>query len=249
MDDLKQNPVGRRERISRVLETNSHLASRVCYTFSIGGVPAYIVVPTGWQLRLDLLRAIASSGCQEHWSVLIGRRGPLSTPTTCGGILAPIVACDQVYSFTLDEWRVSLESNLGPALKAKKIDSKMFIQTTRELFEHIVGSTENLGVTNAHRALNYLVMQHAGLFLAAAERSGKQLLDRIETREIQGIGTRQVIAVIMTFLDLTTGVPERLFCRVDVTEEWPFVADSADGSRSPFGLLPFVDNGIWGMPF
>ena len=45
-------------------------------------------------------------------------------------------------------------------------------------------STENIGATQAHRALNYFVMQHPGVFLAVAERAGRQRLQKIETRLI-----------------------------------------------------------------
>ena len=64
---------------------------------------------------------------------------------------------------------------------------------------------------------------------------------------IRGPGPR-VVAIVLTFLDTTTGVPERLFCRVDVTEEWPFVAGEG-ASQSPIGLTPFVDNELFGMAF
>jgi hypothetical protein len=138
---------------------------------------------------------------------------------------------------------------LKPALTARKIDPDAFNQLARDIFERVVTSVENIGVTDAHRALNYLLMQHPGPFLAAAERAKTQTLDRVETREIQGLGARRVVAVILTFLDVTTGVPERLFCRVDVTEEWPFIADSADGARSPLGMVPYVDNAVWGIPY
>ena len=50
--------------------------------------------------------------------------------------------------------------------------------------------------------------------------------------------------MILTFVDLATGVPERLFARVDITEEWPFVAEGTDGGRSPLGLRPFVENAL-----
>ncbi|MFN0128333.1 MAG: hypothetical protein ACKV19_16795 [Verrucomicrobiales bacterium] len=239
----------RGERISRVLEANGHLATRVCYLFSAGSVPLYIVVPSGGHLRPDLLRAISLSGTGDYWTVLIGRRGAVAPPSLCGGILAPLVACDQLYSFSMDDWIESLEMRLRPALKSRQVEAKNFKQVARELFDRVVSSTENLGASDAHRALNYLIMQHAGLFLAALERSGKQVLDKIETRELHGIGTRHLVAVIFTFLDVVTGIPERLFCRVDVTEEWPFIADSNEGVRNALGLAPFVENSSWGMPF
>jgi hypothetical protein len=164
-------------------------------------------------------------------------------------LLAPVVACDQLYSFDLDEWRSTLEKRLRTALGARKLNAETFVTTARDIFDRISTALENLGATDEHRALNYSLMQHPGLFLAAAERAGQQVLDRVETRLLQGAGTRRLVNVILTFLDLTTGVPERLFCRVDVTEEWPFLADDVDGRRSPLGLLPYVEGNILGMPY
>ena len=55
--------------------------------------------------------------------------------------------------------------------------------------------------------------------------------------------------MIATFIDITAGVNERLFTRIDVTEEWPFVADGPDGSAPPLGLESFEDNAILSEPF
>jgi hypothetical protein len=81
---------------------------------------------------------------------------------------------------------------------------------------------ENMGISDGHRALNYLLVQHPGMFLAAAERRN-HVLDRIETRVFQA---------------------ERLYCSVDITEEWPFVASTA-GSLSPLGFAPFLDSVLY----
>jgi hypothetical protein len=238
----------RHHRIAQVLKANHHLATRICYVLSTSGVPAYILAPTGLHIREDMLEGVASSGA-HHWCLVIGRRGPMSTLTQCGGVLAPIVACDQIFCFGMEEWEVSLEGMISQALEARQVSAESFRRTARDLFERFANSTENLGSADAHRGLNYLLVQHPGVFLAAAERVERHILDRIETREIQGMGARKLVAVIFTFLDRATGVPERLYCRVDVTEEWPFIADSMDGSRHALGLLPFVENSMWGMAY
>jgi hypothetical protein len=222
---------------------------RVCYVFHVGGLAAYVVVPTGAHVRDELLEGLVRSEKPDSYCLLIGRRGPVCRPEMCGGLLAPVIACDQLYSFDMDEWRSILETAVGTALGARKIKAETFAATARDVFDRVSTSLENLGATDEHRALNYLLMQHPGLFLAVAERSGKQVLDRIETRLVQGAGARRMVLVIVTFLDVTTGVPERLFCRVDVTEEWPFLADDIDGRRSPLGLLPYVETGMLGMPY
>lgn len=236
-------------RTRAVLEANSHLARNVCYAFTISGLPSYVVLPTSVQQAPELLQVIEHMDDSEHWCVLVGRRGPIAQPTNSAGIMAPIVACDQLYSFSMDEWADSLNELVEPALKVRKVAREIFTTGARELFGQITRSTENIGATQAHRALNYVLMQHPGVFLAAAERSGRQRLQKVETRLILGLGLREQVAVIATFVEVTTGVTERLFTRIDVTEEWPFVADTADGGKPPLGLEPFVDNSILGTVY
>ncbi len=119
---------------------------------------------------------------------------------------------------------------------------------TQDLFTRLTTSTESFGAGDTQRALNYVLMQHPGPFLAAAERTKTGLLDRIETRQLADMGARKIIAVIFTFVDRTTGVAERLFCRVDVTEEWPFVPDTPSGAPGPLALQPYVENELWSAP-
>ncbi len=236
-------------RLRSGLEGNLHLARRMCYLLMVGGAPAYVVSPAGSYLLPAVLEAVERIGQEGSWCLVIGRRGPMSSPGSCGGVTAPVVVCDQLYAFTEDEWGASLERQLEPVFTAKRVVRKDFGALSRNLFHEFVQSTENIGASDAHRAVNYLLMQHPGLFLAAAERAGRQRLDRIETRSIHGLGLRRLVGVIASFVDPTTGVPERLFTRVDVTEEWPFVADTADGRPAPIGLLPFVDNALVGAMY
>lgn len=235
-------PKKRGQLIRTVLSANRHLANRMGYVLVTDGVPAYIIAATGAYVRDAIVEALDDVGDPDHWCAAIGRSGPIAGPELCGGIMAPILFCDQLYTFSLIEWQTSLHEHLGPALKAKNVDDEVFSNLSRELFRRIVHSTENIGATDAHRALNYVVLQHPGLFLAAAERAGKSTLDRIETRPITGLGTRRLVAVVVTFVDLMTGVPERLFTRIDVTEEWPFIADSPEPGNGQLGLNQFVEN-------
>ena len=242
--DWSSNGGSRGARVRQVLEANRHLAARMCYVFMIGGIPAYVVAPTNSSLRDDFFEAITHGAEPDRWCTLVGRRGPMAAPSVCGGVIAPIVGCDQLESFSIEEWRQGVEQQLTRALDVGNGDQEVSPNVARELFEQVVHSTENLGATDGHRALNYLLLQHPGLFLAAVERSGRQQLERIETRIVEGLGSRRLVAVILTFVDLATGVPERLFARVDITEEWPFVAEGTDGGRSPLGLRPFVENAL-----
>lgn len=236
----------RNRRISKVLDENGHLAASMCYLLTIGGIPAYILVPGAPYLRKSLLEAISLAEAPDVHVVAIGRVTSMAPPELCAGILAPILICDQIYIFHMHEWLSSLISTLEAALFERKIDHQHFGAVARRIFSRIVQSTENVGATDTHRALNYLVMQHPGIFLAAAERSSREL-DRIDAQLLQGASTRKQVAVILGFLDPTIGITERLFTRVDVTEEWPFVVD-AEGGPGPLGLQPYIENSLLGMP-
>lgn len=240
-------PERRLARVGAVLEKNPHLAAQACYLFTVGGNPAYILAPAANYLRGALFEALAAGETQDAWVVAIGRLGPMAPPQACGGVLAPVLLVDQLYTFRLDEWSVALTQTVEAALKDRHIAADEFRDTARTLFHRIVQSTENVGATDVHRALNYLIMQHPGVFLVAAEKRKRHVLERIETRLVQGVSGRRQVAIILGFSEISTGVPERWFTRVDITEEWPFVSD-ADGERGPLGLQPWLENSMLGMP-
>jgi hypothetical protein len=235
-------------RTHQVLATNPHLARRVCYVLNVGSIPAYVLMPTGTDVVASLLDGLLRSAQPDGWCLVIGRRMGSASPGTCGGLLAPVVSCDQVHAFNLATWSRELFALAEPILKTRQIQIDGFEDLARDFFEKIALSIENVGGSDTHRALNYLLVQNPGLFLAAAMRTNS-VLDKIETRPIQGTESRTLIAVILTFIDRGTAVPERLFCRVDVTEEWPFLADGPEGKASAMGMLPFVENGLVGIPY
>lgn len=237
----KTAPKGRGELLHAVLEANVHLAQRVCYVLQVGGVPAYILAPSGASLRAELLQAVRHLSRQDHWVVAIGRAGGLGAPASCGGIVAPLVSTDQIYAFRESEWFESLKARLEPILEERNVQPGDMRDPVLELFARVLNSGENVGGTDAHRALNFAIVQHPGVFLAYLERADRFVLDRIETRLLPGIGTRRTVAVVLTFIERSTGVPERLFCRVDVTEEWPFLAGAMEGYPASLGLERFVD--------
>jgi hypothetical protein len=229
------------ERLFQVLTSNPHLARAVCFVHLIGNIPAYVVAATGQEVMNSLIKAVRGVGQPDVWNIVIGKRGPMATPTTCGGLLAPIMACDQVYTFTIKEFVQSLLERVKPVASARTHKNQNFEANIEDMFHRITGSMENLGAQDGHRALNYFLVQHPGLFLAVTERADRATLDSIETRVTQGSIGNRVVTIILTFIEQATGVPERLFCRVDVTEEWPFVADIAHGGAPPLGLQSFIE--------
>jgi hypothetical protein len=236
----------RGERIARVLRDHRHIAMRICPLLKVGGVPAYVIAPAAAYVRDSLIEALPTIDKDDQWAVAIGRLGPLCRPSDCGGVVAPVLSCEELYSFSIDEWATDLAAALQPAIEAKRVTKQAVADAARELFATVLSSAENAGATDAHRALNFALVRHPGLFLAAAERSGRAVLDKIETRLLPGLSGRRQVGIVLTFVDSTTGVPERQFSRIDVTDQWPFVAGGADGGSGPVGFLPFVENEVVG---
>jgi hypothetical protein len=241
-------PAGRGERLKITLDANPHLWSRICFVMSVGNMPAYIVVPSSQHALRTMLGAVSRSSDRDAFVALVGRRAGSAGPAQCGDLLAPIVVCDLLYPFRVEEWIDNLGARVEHALKARKTETARFKTVAREFFSQVVRSTENIGGLDTHRALNYALVQHPGLALSVAERP-QSVLDRIETRQVQGTDLRRVIAIILTFVDRASGVPERLFCRVDVTEEWPFLMEGPSTSVPSLGLMPYVDHAMLGTGF
>ncbi len=241
LHDLPQHP--RNTRIVAVLEKNLHLALRMNYVFVIGGAPVFALAPTSGSLRESFFKALASAEAEQS-CVLIGRVGGFTNPASYAGLLLSQVGVDQIYVFSASEWAEGLAKAAAPVLKSRKIETAEFKTVSKGIFRDVTAMPENMGLADGHRALNYLLVQHPGMILAAAERPG-HILDRIERRVIQAAGGRRNVAVILTFVERSTGVPERVYCMVDTTEEWPFVA-GAEGSSAPLGFAPFLDNTMYG---
>jgi hypothetical protein len=238
LHDLPQHP--RNARILAVLEKNPHLALRVSYVFLIGGTPVFALGPSSGSLKDAFFKALAQSHDIDHSCVVIDRVGGFTNPASYGGLLLSLIAVDQLYAFSATEWAEGLAKVAKAALQSRKVEAAHFRAISQGIFREVTTMPENMGVADGHRALNYLLVQHPGMFLAAAERPG-HVLDRIETRVIQAGGGRRHVAVILSFLDRGTNVPERLYCAVDITEEWPFIVGS-ESSSPPLGFAPFLDN-------
>jgi hypothetical protein len=84
--------------------------------------------------------------------------------------------------------------------------------------------TDNAGATDDHRALNYLAVRYNAIYFTASELFGRNFsLTSVEVKTSRLSGTRKIVDVIFTFTNRTSDVTEKYFCRVDVTEEFPFL--------------------------
>jgi hypothetical protein len=184
---------------------------------TIEGLETYILLPrdpTDFDL---LIEAFRSSPGVNDVDVVIGVRGPISSPEVCNGLMVPIVAFDQLYSFDREELIREIPRPKGHA-------EEKFRATAEELFDRIRQVADNAGATNEHRALNYLAVRYPAIYARAADAHAvESTLSGVEVRLSRLSGTRKIMDVIFSYTYRRTDVTEKCFVRVDVTEEFPFL--------------------------
>jgi hypothetical protein len=83
---------------------------------------------------------------------------------------------------------------------------------------------DNAGATDEYRALNYLAVRDSSVYATAAEAfAANSSLTGVMVRPSRLSGARKIADVIFSYASRQTGVEEKYFVRVDVTEEFPFL--------------------------
>ncbi len=196
---------------------NRYLARQLCWALAIEGLETYILQPrdpADFELLVDALRPAPRP---TDVDVVIGLRGPIAPPELCNGLMVPIVALDQMYSFDIDSLIKSIP-------RPKEIKEQEFAPVAEELFMRIIQLADNAGAMDEHRALNYLAVRYPPIYAKAAEQFGRNAsLTAVDIRPSPLSGTRQIVEVIFAYTHRQTDVTEKYFVRVDVTEEFPFL--------------------------
>jgi len=208
-----------RQAVQKVLSQrqNRYLARQMCWVMTIEGLETYIVVPRD-PADLDLLvEALRPTPQPWDLDVVIGVRGPIAPPEMCNGLLVPIVVYDQIYSFDRDALIKAIP-------RPEKTPAKDFATAAEELLDRIMQMADNAGATDEHRALNYLAVRYQAIYANAADAFARNAsLASVDVQPSPLSGTRKVLEVILTYTNRNTDVDEKYFCRVDVTEEFPFL--------------------------
>jgi hypothetical protein len=196
---------------------NRYLARQLCWVLTVQGMETYLLVPhdpTDIELLIEAIRPVPSP---NDIDVVIGMRGPMAPPDMCNGLIVPIVAVDQMYSFD----REALVKSIP---KPEKTTAAQFAPAAEELFSRIMQLTDNAGATEEHRALNYLAMRYPAIYAKAAEQFAQaSSLTGVEVLRSPLAGTRVIVDVIFAYTNRNTDFTEKFCVRVDVTEEFPFL--------------------------
>ncbi len=197
--------------------SNRYLARQLCWVLEIEGLETYLLVPrdpADFDLLVEALRPTPSP---LDLDVVVGVRGPIAPPEMCNGLMIPMVAFDQIYSFDRD-------ALIKAVPRPEKVTAKEFEPAAEELFDRIMQMADNAGATDEHRALNYLAVRYPAIYAIAADAFGRNsALTGVEVHPSRLSGARNIVDVIFSYTSRTTDVTEKFFVRVDVTEEFPFL--------------------------
>jgi hypothetical protein len=208
-----------RQAVHAVLSqrANRYLARQLCYVLTIEGLETYLLQPRDPTDLELLIEAVRPAPRPTDVDVVIGVRGPVAPPELCNGLMVPIVVFNQLYAF-------DTEALLRSIPRPGRVSAARFRPTTEELFMRIRQLADNTGMTDAHRALNYLVARYPAIYATTAERHGQGAsLTAVDVRRSRLSGVRNIVEVIFAYTHRQTGATEKFFVRVDVTEEFPFL--------------------------
>jgi hypothetical protein len=198
---------------------NRYILRQVCWVFTIEGLETYILVPRDPADYDQLLEAVRPHPSPLDIDVVVGVRGPIASPEMCNGLMVPIVAFDQIYSFDRDALIGALPTRKGGA-KTKDSDKA----AAEELFDRFMLLADNAGSSDEHRALNYLAVRYPAVYETVADAFERDSsLTSVDVQPSPLSSTRNVVDVIFSFTNRKTDVVDKFFARCDVTEEFPFL--------------------------
>jgi hypothetical protein len=196
---------------------NRYLVRQLCWVMSIEGLETYILIPRDPADLSLLVEALRPTPQPWDLDCVIGTRGPMAPPEMCNGLMVPIVAFDQIYSFDRDTLIKAIP-------RPEKTPAKEFAPAAEELFDRIMQMADNAGATDQDRALNYLAVRYPRIYEAAFEAFGRnESLTGVEVRPSPLSGTRKVVEAIFSFTNRNTDVVSKQYVRVDVSDEFPFL--------------------------
>src|SRR5438034_3636128 len=194
-----------RQALQAVLSqrSNRYLARQLCWVLEIEGLETYLLVPrdpADFDLLVEALRPTPSP---IDVDVVVGVRGPIAPPEMCNGLMIPIVAFDQIYSFDRDALIKGIP-------RPERVTAEEFEPAAGELFDRIMQMTDNAGATDEHRALNYLVVRYPAIYASAAEAFTRNAsLTAVEVRPSRLSGVRRIVNVIFSYTNRNTDIVEK----------------------------------------
>lgn len=222
---------------------NRYLARHMCWVFTAQQVEAFAVLPREEADVIRLVELMPSTDADAVMHVVVGRSVPpgwIDSPCAESGL--PTVVADQLLGFTLDEFAEALPDTHAASAgerpsgadaprartpAAGGASREQFQTIVREVFHRLTRRSDNRGIADEHRALNYLALRYPPLYHAVTQAYGDgKMLVGIHARHSHS-GDRRLVSVGLAFRHRRTDITERYQCVVDVTG-FPFLVSGLE---------------------
>ncbi|MDK2744331.1 MAG: hypothetical protein NDI90_15595 [Nitrospira sp. BO4] len=206
--------------------TAAYLARQLCWVFSVDSVEAFTVLARDEsQAKLFIDALPQKERVEETVQVIVGSLGVPPQASACLGTNLPAVWVDQHLTFTLSSFFDAIAGVGTKSDKAVKAD-EAFQKAAHEVFARLTRRSDNRGMSDEHRAANYVALRYAPLYQLAADKYRNDMaLVSVELRK-GNTGPRQLVIIKLTFRARRTDTIERYQFTVDVTNRFPFLATS-----------------------
>src|SRR5215813_5975669 len=173
--------------------SNRYIARQICWVFTIEGLETYILIPRDPADYDQLLAAVRPQPTPLDLDVVVGLKGSIAPPDMCNGLMVPIVAFDQIYSFDRDSFIKAIP-------RPEKMEAEQFESAALELFERIQQMADNAGAMDEHRALNYCAVRYPAIYATATDCHKRNFaLAAVEVRLSRLSGVRKVVDIIFSY--------------------------------------------------
>ncbi|NER35331.1 MAG: hypothetical protein F6J93_15220 [Oscillatoria sp. SIO1A7] len=208
-----QTPKRKRERYR-------YIAQQMCWLFSIESIESYILQPSTEEQLSELIDMLDKPFGTPPMDVdvVVGVRGPVAPPQTCGGMQLPLVRLYNTYSFPVGR----LVENLP---KPQNMDENEFQTLVTQVFYMTMQLADNMGNMDEHRALNYVILQYENMYVMVAEQAQRNcsLTDVQVQRSPLSDPLMPIMDVIFSFTNNADKTVTNFFTEVDVTGMYPFL--------------------------
>jgi hypothetical protein len=206
-----------------------YVARQVSWILTVEGLPAYYLALRDLHDLPCLIGFLAHSRGSDL-DLFVGSSS-LVPVETCPGIVAPVLAVDQLCSFTqakLSEW-FERSATTPPTSRSKKRargtdESDPNEPDPHRLFALLVQSADNFGDTDQWRALNYLAVRGKRVYEKYAEMlENGYILDSVRVANSRLWREKRILDPVFSFRETETGVMRKYFVRVDVSHLYPIM--------------------------
>lgn len=220
-----------------------YIARQVSWILKVQGQPAYYLSLRDLNDLPDLIECLSlpedhDDDYYKDLAVFVGSSS-LTPVETCQGVLAPVLAVDQLFRFSLD----AMYNHIIERSKEKKgalYSLKPSEQNAlKEIFYILAQSSDNFGDTDQGRALNYLAVRYAPVYeeyllkcslLPRAEDGADRAYYLVGVAATASPLTRvsvgkRIVDAIVSYQNQRNSVIQKYFVRVDVTYLFPMIVN------------------------